>query len=146
MPTTVKLDADTGFPWPVIDLDRGLLLAALDRCERAGVKYRLGAKAPSLNAVPGRDFTHIDCSGFLRWIVWQAGQVALTDGSVQQHYQIRALGFKPSTRDAGRLHDGAVRIAFLPPLKSFGFVGHVALIYRARTLDLPGADAGELRG
>ncbi len=140
MSNDVRLDRDTGFAWPVIDLDREKLIDLYLACRAAHVGYRLGAKAAHLNARPGEGFKSIDCSGFVRWLVWNAStdHVALLDGSVQQHEQIRLLGFKPSSVADARREDNVVRAAFLSPLAGGG-VGHVALIWQGKTIESCGA-------
>ena len=140
----VGLDTDTGYFWPVIDVDRERLLEAHRRCVQARVTYGLGAKAPSLNASPGTGFRRIDCSGYVRWLIWQAGHKVIVDGSVQQHDFVRASGFKASTVDAGSNDDDVIRIAFLSPLMGGG-VGHVALIYRGLTVESHGGQGPNRR-
>ncbi len=132
---SITLARDAGFDWPVIDVDRSLLLGAAKRCVEREIRYGLGSKAPNLNAIPGVDFSRIDCSGYVRWLIWQAAKFPFPDGSVQQHERVREWGLKPSTIDAGARMDNVVRIAFLPPLRAFGGVGHVALIHMAETLE-----------
>jgi hypothetical protein len=48
--------------------------------------------------VPGRDFTKIDCSGFVRAAIRESTSptVAFPDGSVIQHDWIKARGYEPS--------------------------------------------------
>src|SRR5262249_37324869 len=104
------------------------------------VTYGLGAKVPFLNAVPGRDFDRVDCSGFVREALRLATTptIAFPDGSVNQHDWIRAQGFAHSSIDAARQSDGFVRIAFLRPQDSPEHIGHVVLISAARTLESHG--------
>lgn len=127
------------YPWHLIHLDRAALIACVTRCKAVGVKYGLGNKAPSLSSEPGRDFKAIDCSGFVRWAIYQASShaVQFPDGSVVQHDWVTAQNFKISDVESGTLHDNRVRIAFLSPAAGGG-VGHVALILNGTTLESHG--------
>ncbi|HEY0512972.1 MAG TPA: cupin domain-containing protein [Thermoanaerobaculia bacterium] len=127
---------------PTIPLDLGLAQAFLDACTGAAprVAYGLGAKVPFHGAVPGKDFKAVDCSGFVRELIWRAtpAHQSFPDGSVVQHDWIRDRSFEHSTPDAALQQDGAVRIAFLRPQDSPSHVGHVVLIHNARTLESHG--------
>jgi hypothetical protein len=116
--------------------------AFLQACETSvpRVTYGLGKKVPSLNAVPGRDFTQVDCSGFIREAIRLATSppVPFPDGSVVQHDWIRARGFKLSTIAEGKNDDGVVRIAFLRPQDSAQRIGHVVLISGGMTIESHG--------
>jgi len=109
----------------------------LNACMAAGVKYGLGKKVPHLGAVPGRDFTQVDCSGFVR----EAIRLSTTptfpfpDGSVVQHDWVRAHGFPRLSVPDGRRTDGIVRVAFLRPQDSAHGIGHVVLISAGKTLE-----------
>jgi cell wall-associated NlpC family hydrolase len=122
--------------YPSVPLDEQKIRDLVADCVRAGVRYGLGSKAPSLTAVPGRDFKRIDCSGFVRWVLYQASGKTLNfkDGSVQQHEWIKEHGFKVSDVASGKLKDGRVRIAFLTPTDGGG-VGHVVLILNGKTAE-----------
>lgn len=104
------------------------------------VTYGLGAKVPFFGAVPGRDFTQVDCSGFVREAIRRATnpRLAFPDGSVVQHDWVRSHGFAKGTIADGKLMDDVVRIAFLRPQDSAHGIGHVALISKARTLESHG--------
>ena len=109
----------------------------------AKIWYQWGGKVPFHSAVPGKDFHGLDCSGFSRECVYLAtgGDIDLPDGSVNQHAAIKAAGLKLSTFDAGTLHDGAVRIAFLEPVYESGSLkeaGHVLLILDGTTYESHG--------
>lgn len=121
--------------------------AFLDACRSAHVRYGLGAKVPFHGAVPGRDFTKIDCSGFVREAIRLATNpsVPFPDGSVVQHDWVRAHGFEKSSVAAGASSDGAVRIALLRPQDVPSHIGHVALIYRGKTLELHGGVGPDAR-
>jgi cell wall-associated NlpC family hydrolase len=109
--------APTGAPLASFDIAR--VQSFLDACRNANprVTYGLGAKVPFHGAVPGRDFTQIDCSGFVREAIRLASNpsIPFPDGSVVQHDWVRAHGFERSSATAGSSTDGAVRIAFLRP-------------------------------
>lgn len=127
-----------------VAIDSAAAQAFLHACMAAGVRYGLGAKAPFHGAVPGRDFTRIDCSGFVREALWHGG-VAAPDGSVTQHDWAIGQGFVPGTiADAARA-DGIVRIAFLSPKDSPSGIGHVVLVTAAATLESHGGHGPDTR-
>jgi subtilisin family serine protease len=126
----------------LLSLDLGRAKAFLDACRTSSprVTYGLGKKVPFLGAVPGRDFTRVDCSGFVREAVRLATSpsVPFPDGSVVQHDWVRARGFEKSNVPAGLQNDGMVRIAFLRPQDVPSRIGHVVLIAGGRTLESHG--------
>jgi hypothetical protein len=115
-------------------------LAFLRNCENSipRVGYQLGAKIPP-NGVPGRDFTAVDCSGFVREEVRRATNLGnnFPDGSVVQHQWVQRKGFASDTVSSGSRTDGVVRIAFLSPTPSRK-IGHVVLIHNGTTLESHG--------
>ncbi len=118
-------------------------LAFLDACRDSvpRVTYGLGKKAPFLDAVPGRDFTQIDCSGFVSHVVrlCTVPAIAFPDGSVTEHDWIDARGFERCTISSAAQVDGALRIAFLRPQDAGpDHIGHVVLIYDGWTLESHG--------
>lgn len=136
---------DTGLegvaePSVAVDLQKGQEF--LDACVNAvpRVTYGLGAKVPFHDAVPGRDFKAVDCSGFIRELIWRSTSPhqKFPDGSVVQHEWIRSHGFEQTTREAALRQDGVVRIAFLRPQDSPQRIGHVVVIRNARTLESHG--------
>lgn len=124
------------FPFPTLPVSLPRLLDVTQAMIAHGTSYKLGAKAASLTMAPG-NIGKIDCSGYVRYALFQASGLRLTDGSVNQHDWIKEQGFKRSTVEAGKLNDGALRIAFLTPTAGGG-VGHVMLIHSARTLESHG--------
>lgn len=127
--------------WPFVNLSRSSLIAALGRCMDRKVKYGWGAKAGNWNEQPG-EFSSLDCSGFVGWILAQATNGAVRDligkGSWQQAEFFDQQGFKESTISAGKLVDNAVRVAFMPPKYLAGKMvraGHIALILNGATLE-----------
>lgn len=110
------------------------------------VTYGLGAKVPFHGAVPGKDFTKVDCSGFVREAIrLSTNPPTFPDGSVVQHDWIREHGFQKATVDDGKLNDDVVRIAFLRPQDSPHGIGHVVLISRAVTLESHGGVGPDAR-
>ena len=104
------------------------------------VTYGLGMKVPFLAAVPGRDFTQVDCSGFVREAVRLSTSPAapFPDGSVVQHDWVRGQGFAAASVADGGKDDGLVRIAFLRPQDLPLRIGHVVLISGGMTLESHG--------
>ena len=132
------LPATDAYPWPHLDLDVDLLLTLSERTCQPGNQYRLGGKAPSLSAdsatIAGRG---IDCSGYVRWIVYRSSEVVMPDGSWIQAAWADTQGFKHSDVPSGALEDGRVRLAYMKPLSSGG-VGHIALIHNGYTIESSG--------
>jgi hypothetical protein len=116
----------------------GFLQACMTSSPR--VTYGLGKKVPFFGAIPGRDFTQVDCSGFVREALRRATTptVAFPDGSVVQHDWIIAQGFAKSTVAAAAQSDGFVRIAFLRPQDTSSHIGHVVIISGGKTLESHG--------
>lgn len=125
-----------------IDLDIARAWAFLEACRtsRPRVTYGLGKKVPFLGAVPGRDFTRVDCSGFVREAIRLSTSPTLRfpDGSVVQHDWVRERGLERSAIADGMRSDGLVRIAFLRPQDTQSGIGHVVLISDGRTLESHG--------
>lgn len=103
------------------------------------VTYGLGAKIIP-GQVPGRDFTKVDCSGFVREAIRRSTDLGnrFPDGSVVQHDWVRDRGFEKVDRSFGAARDGAVRIAFLEPKDSPKKIGHVVLLHDGNTLESHG--------
>jgi hypothetical protein len=124
---------------PLLRLDLAKAKAFLSACEHSTprVTYRLGAKVPFLGAVPGRDFTEVDCSGFIREMIRLSTTptAAFPDGSVVQHDWIRSKGFEKASVADGLKDDGVIRIAFLRPQDTSSKVGHVLLLSAGMTLE-----------
>lgn len=125
------------YPWPTVDIDIPLLLTLSARTTREGNQYRLGGKAPSLDAdssVVAR--IGIDCSGFVRWILYRAtnNRLVIPDGSWYQRDWVEGVGFKESTVFAATLRDNRIRLAYMKPLTPKG-IGHIALVHNALTIE-----------
>lgn len=118
--------------------DRAKLVAAMNACFGV-VKYLMGAK-PRLKDKPGVGFTKSDCSGFSRWLLYQAtgGLVTLPHGSACQWDWCKAQGLKLTTYDenaAGRL-DSLLRIAFIR--RQGNKAGHVLFVINGMTIECAG--------
>lgn len=145
---TAELEAQADAPLaeaaatPTLDVDIGKVRAFLAACTGSSprVTYGLGAKVPFFNAVPGRDFKKVDCSGFVREAIRRATapRAPFPDGSVVQHEWVRGRGFRKSSVEAAFKKDGAVRIAFLRPQDAPSGVGHVVLVHNAVTYESHG--------
>lgn len=111
------------------------------------VTYGLGRKVPFHGAAPGRDFSLVDCSGFVRELIWRATAPGFDfkDGSVVEHDWVRKQGFERSEVAAAAAKDGAVRIAFLPPDAVPSRIGHVAIIVDGVTLESHGGTGPDAR-
>lgn len=95
------------------------------------ISYRLGGKAPTLNAAPGQLASGIDCSGEARLLLHQAsgGLLTLPDGSWNQRAWCE--GHLKEVPYSQTLHadEGELFIAFITPNTSgAGRVGHVWLV------------------
>jgi subtilisin family serine protease len=134
LPATAPQAAATG-----VSFDLARVQAFLQACETSipRVSYGLGKKVPRRDAVPGRDFTQVDCSGFVREAIRlaTAPTLAFPDGSVVQHDWVSGHGFERSTVADGKNDDGVVRIAFLRPQDSPQGIGHVLLVSGGMTLE-----------
>lgn len=128
---------------PTIDIDWTKVTSFLTACEtsKPRVGYQLGAKIPNDAAQPGKDFTAVDCSGFVRAAIRRSSNPKATDfpdGSVVQNDWVRAKKFTPATVSDGKLKDDKIRIAFLAPADAPNGVGHVVLIRNATTVESHG--------
>jgi hypothetical protein len=134
---------------PLLDIDFSRAEAFLNACETCTprVTYGLGEKVPFLGAVPGRDFTQVDCSGFVREAIRVSTNppIPFPDGSVTQHDWVDARGFGKSTVAAAMADDGMMRVAFLRPQDVPSGIGHVVLIVAGRTLESHGGTGPDSR-
>ena len=125
---------------PAIDITKAdaFLQACISSSPR--VTYGLGAKLPHHGAVPGSDFQKVDCSGFVRELIWLSTtpQLNFPDGSVVQHEWVQAHQLPTGTPAAAMANDDVVRIAFLRPQDSPKGIGHVVLVHNGRTLESHG--------
>ncbi len=122
----------------LLTLDMSAAQSFLDACTHSTprVTYGLGAKCKH-GAKPGKDFQKIDCSGFVRELIWRSTSPSFNfpDGSVVQHQWIRENGFARSSVADARAADDIVRIAFLRPQDTSSGIGHVVIVHKGRTLE-----------
>jgi len=135
------LDLPEAFAVATVAFSIATAQAFLNACETSHprVTYGLGKKILP-GQTPGRDFTQVDCSGFVREIMRRATNLgsSFPDGSVIQHQWVDKKGFARATVADGKARDGAVRIAFLSPNATASGIGHVALIVDGATLESHG--------
>lgn len=123
--------------WPWLDMDVDLLLELARKTEKPGNQYKLGGKAPSLDATAAEiNEIGIDCSGYFRWLIARTSGMYVPDGSMNQRDWLDQAGFKPTSIDAGKLKDGVVRAAYMKPLPKG--VGHIALVHDGMTIESSG--------
>jgi cell wall-associated NlpC family hydrolase len=129
----------TNYPWKSIALDGQKIIDLIAACRRENVPYKLGGKAPSLSAPPEKLKSGIDCSGFVRWAVWQASpsdkRVVMPDGSWHQGEWAAKQGFKVSSSESCLLKDGRIRLAYWLNAKG---ISHIALVLNGKTLESHG--------
>lgn len=109
-------------------VDLNLVQTLFDKM-RGRVKYKLGAKAPSLDA-DSNEIDKIDCSGYVRYVLHRAG-LTIPDGSQVQlgwaRANLRKLGkysdVQYAAKDPSRLF-----IAFLSPKPGNDWPRHVWLL------------------
>ena len=128
----------------VLGIDPAAAHAFLEACINAQPRVVYGAqpgsKVPFHGAVPGTDFTEVDCSGFVRELVFRATtpQFDFPDGSVVQREWVLQQGFAADTIAHAGTRDNAVRIAFLAPQDAPSRIGHVVMIHNGMTLESHG--------
>lgn len=120
-------------------LDVASLTRKMDKC-----KYELGAKASSAffktpRMVQVSSIDEIDCSGFVRLVVWILAGVLLPDGSWKQGEWFEANGFKVSTTEACKLEDNVLRLLWMTPAQGGG-VGHIAFCWNGQTFESYGGN------
>jgi hypothetical protein len=122
-------------------IDYDLLLEVSGKLMDGHVSYGLGSKAPSLDCDPAA-ITKIDCSGFVRYLLYQAtdNQVVLPDGSWHQREWCQGKKLAKVDYEEAGSSDGWLRIAFISPRK--GHAGHVWLILEGQTLESHGKTKG----
>lgn len=100
-----------------------------------GVRYQLGAKFEDIMSEHPIG-NYVDCSGFIRWLVYHGSGKALLlpDGSVRQHTRILQDGFSIRDYSTALLNsNGAVYICFMRPTDSKA--GHVWLLHNGQTME-----------
>jgi hypothetical protein len=119
-------------PTTLLRVDLAKLHNVFDRMCLAGTTYLLGGKAPSLNAEP-EDIDRIDCSGFVRYAIYQAGNgFKIPDGSFKQREWCEEQGLHEVADYAdinAHMTKNRLFIAFITAgVRGAGRVGHVWLI------------------
>lgn len=120
-----------------LPIDRQKLLDGLAKCKSVPVHYGMGSKAHEPFSFPP-DFTRIDCSGFVRWLIFHAtgGQVLIPDGSYIQADDFQKYGFKKGLYADAANKDNHVRICFHRPGGRGGDgIGHVWIVLNGETLE-----------
>lgn len=122
------------------EVDLPKLIDFYAECERVGIGYGLGAKAPKMSFPPDR-IEKIDCSGFVRWALFHAtgGALLLPDGSQNQREWCEwkerngHMRKTSSYENAARyMTDSRLFICFIKPgVNGCGNVGHVWLLCNA---------------
>ena len=131
----------------------GKLLAILSAMQGRNVRYSPDGETPGwkpkslamqANEFVGRNIDtgdegpFVDCSGYSGYCLWHltGGGCVQAGGSVQQHEWCVGSGFEPAPAGDGHKLDGALRIAFLPPIGRHA--GHVLLIVDGMTFESHG--------
>jgi len=134
------------YGWPSIEVDRAKLGALVALQRNGGWHYGLGDKIDITATDPSHVLTHrVDCSGEVRWLMYQCAGIKIPDGSVNQHDWVKSRGFKKSDVKSGKLKDGRVRIAFLEPAMTTSHIGHVVLIWNGMTYESHGGKGPDSR-
>lgn len=79
------------------------------------IKYEFGGKVKTLlQSLP--NVKKLDCSGFIRMLVFKTtpDHLEIPDGSWNQREWCKSMGFKETLYEHCLLHDGRVRLCFLP--------------------------------
>lgn len=128
-------------------LDTSLMLSLFNQLERRGVRYGYGAKADDKTTNPrstGRLSTpvdtidQIDCSGFTRYITYQAtsGAVTLPDGSQDQldwfsRQKDKTISKLGQYSDLTKVAGPSLFVGFIKPhVNGCGDIGHVWFAYK----------------
>lgn len=108
-------------------------LVHLIKCSVGRARYRLGAK-PKMEAIPGTPgFLVADCSGYVRWLLYNLGIKDVPDGSWNQEKWCITRKFKPTSYANAGLKDDRLRIAFISA--KAGTPGHVWLTINGQTIE-----------
>jgi hypothetical protein len=121
-------------------IDSARLMSLCDQLMDGHIHYGFGAKA-ALGASPA-SIHAIDCSGFVRYLMYQAtnGHLTMPDGSWIQQEWCDHRKLKAVTYSSTAANDPILRIAFLPPTTHHHHhhAGHVWLILGGQTIESHG--------
>ena len=122
----------------LINVDTGKLLR-LHGAVAGRVKYVFGAKARPLCGGPEALAKGVDCSGYVRWLMYHCSKAgyAFPDGSTLQAEWCKRQGFKSTSyRLNGGWKDGRLRLcAYRPKGKR---AGHIWLCLNGATIESAG--------
>jgi hypothetical protein len=112
-------------------------------CHANGYYYLMGGKAKEITAAP-LDAKGVDCSGFFRYVLWQATHAAfgegwlVCDGSFMQNDYFGELGFKKGSHadylSSGGDKDSILRSCFCKSEDGHAY-GHVWLDLNGKTYE-----------
>lgn len=131
------------YPWPSTDVNAHKILALVRTLMLRGFKYGFGSKIADLDAPPDKAKSHngtlrVDCSGLVRYALWQQG-IKIPDGSWGEDKWAREHGFKVSTfEDAGN-EDDRLRAGYLPPSKASDNIGHIFFLLNGKLIESHGS-------
>ena len=114
-----------------LKVNRNLLVELIKKTTDGHIKYKLGAKI-SLGA-DSSTIKAIDCSGYVRWLLYRISGHDIGDGSWNQRRVIDEDGFQHCNYADCAKMDDKLRIAFINP--SDGKAGHVWLVINGMTLE-----------
>lgn len=120
--------------YETLDIDPHDIPVLTKKLENLGCKYKLGAKASSIDA-QFADIRAIDCSGFTRLIVRRCGGPVIPDGSAMQLNWLVDNHFKPSSVEYAKLHDDILRMFVLPQQPGKGVGRHVGFVLNGMTYE-----------
>lgn len=138
--------ATAAFAFPTLPMALPKLQALTKELEEAQFTYGLGAKIEPLSEQfsPGQG-GEVDCSGYARWAIYHAcDQMVVPDGSYVQHDWCNQQGFKVSSPDSCKAHDGVIRWCFLTP-DDGGGVGHTLFVCNGTTYESHGGAGPDSR-
>jgi hypothetical protein len=115
-----------------IEVNRELLVELIKKtCDTKTIKYKMGTKC-KIDA-DSADIKQIDCSGFVRWLIYRISGFEMVDGSFLQRLSLDNLGFQHCNYTDCAKMDDVLRIAFITP--EDGKAGHVFLVCNGQTVE-----------
>ena len=119
------------------------LISVSNQLQRRGVKYVYGGKIDNRDvnprstgklSTPPDTIDGLDCSGYMRYVLYQAANWVIPDGSQNQleYFQDgdfeQLAAYDDTNADVGRDH---LSIGFIKPwVNGCGAIGHVWLVYK----------------